>query len=348
LLYFIGLGLEQSPTLKSLDILKGCSEIYYERYTSPTINSNSLSEISSHLSGTRIELVRREFVEDGRKILESAKKKSVALVCSGDPMVATTHQELRTRALKMGIDTSVIHGSSILSAVGGELGLHSYNFGRTVTMTNEPMQYTVYNTLFRNLLQGLHTILLLEWDESKNFFLKPKDAIVSLFDAERDLRNEVIREGTLVLIVSRIGSDKLERNALSLKEACEAEIGEPPHVLVIPGKLHFTEKEALGAIFERDPADFRDNSEVISKISKAMITKYSAKTLTALERAKKASEDSPTPSKFSEVFENVDCYTQDAKRFLNEGKDELAVLSIGYAEGLLDSLRFSKQLEFEW
>jgi diphthine synthase len=342
------LGLEQSPSIKSLDILRGCSEIYYESYTSPTINADSFSQISHHVSGSKIELVKREFVEDGRKILESAKEKSVALVCSGDPMVATTHQELRTRALKMGINTSIVHGSSILGAVGGELGLHSYNFGRTVTMTREPMQYTVYNTLFRNLLQGLHTILLLEWDESKNFFLNPKDAIVSLFDAERDLRNVVITEETLLLIVSRIGSDKLERIALSLKEARGAEIGEPPHVMVIPGKLHFTEREALGAIFERDPADFRDNSEGISKMSKTMVTKYSGKTLVALERAKKAAGESRLLTEFSEVFENVDCYTQDAKRFLNEGKDELAVLSIGYAEGLLDSLRFSKKLEFEW
>ncbi|HLG37332.1 MAG TPA: DUF357 domain-containing protein [Nitrososphaera sp.] len=32
----------------------------------------------------------------------------------------------------------------------------------------------------------------------------------------------------------------------------------------------------------------------------------------------------------------------DAERFLNQGKPELAVLSIGYAEGLVDALRFQK------
>ncbi len=53
-------------------------------------------------------------------------------------------------------------------------------------------------------------------------------------------------------------------------------------------------------------------------------------------------------TRFADVFENVECYVQDSRRFLNEGKDELAVLSIGYAEGLLDSLRFGGQLEFEW
>ena len=109
----------------------------------------------------------------------------VSLVCSGDPLVATTHQELRTRALKQGIQTKVIHVLSGLSAVGGELGLHSYNFGRIVTLTKEPMQYTAYNTVFRNLLLGLHTVLLLEWDESNNFFLEPsRSQVKSLLEVE--------------------------------------------------------------------------------------------------------------------------------------------------------------------
>ncbi len=34
----------------------------------------------------------------------------------------------------------------------------------------------------------------------------------------------------------------------------------------------------------------------------------------------------------------------DAERFLRQGKQELAVLSIGYAEGLIDALRFQKGL----
>ena len=173
LLYFIGLGLEQSPSLKSLKILKECDKIYYESYTSPVVNENVFDDLLGELGSPRVEQVKREFVEDGTRILEAARNSTVSLVCSGDPLVATTHQELRTRAIKQGIMTRVIHGSSVLSAVGGELGLHSYNFGRIVTLTKEPMQYTAYNTVFRNLLQGLHTIVLLEWDESNRFFLEP-------------------------------------------------------------------------------------------------------------------------------------------------------------------------------
>jgi diphthine synthase len=348
LLYFIGLGLEQSPSLKSLNILKECATIYYESYTSPIISQRIFDDLNEALPGKEIKSVKREFVEDGRSILDTAKDSTIALVCSGDPMIATTHQELRYRAMKRGVQTRVIHGSSVISAVSGELGLHSYNFGRSVTVTREPMQYTSYNTIFRNLLQGLHTTLLLEWDESSDFFLSPGQAIISLLEAEKDLRSEVISKDTLVLVVSRLGSEDLGVRALSFEEVMILDFGRPPHVLVVPGTLHFTEREALGAIFEKAPETFRDNSEGLKRIAEIMVERYSAKTFGALTRARKAAHDSGIAARYADVFENVECYTQDARRFLNEGKEELAVLSIGYAEGLLDSLRFSKQLEFDW
>src|ERR1700680_54234 len=207
MLYFVGLGIEQSLTLKTVRELKKCEKVFYESYTSPVIREDLTNELSEQLSPARVEVVKREVVEDGRKILESAKQAPVALIASGDPMIATTHQELRTRAIKEGIETKIIHGSSVLSAVVGELGLHSYNFGRTVTMTREPMQYTAYNTIFNNLLKGLHTTVLLEWDEANNFFLEPKTAVQSLLESEKDLKQEVFDDGTLLLVASRLGTE---------------------------------------------------------------------------------------------------------------------------------------------
>jgi diphthine synthase len=43
-----------------------------------------------------------------------------------------------------------------------------------------------------------------------------------------------------------------------------------------------------------------------------------------------------------EVLENAECYIADSEQFLRQGKFELAVLSIGYAEGLIDALRYQK------
>src|SRR5208337_25661 len=106
------------------------------------------------------------------------------------------------------------------------------------------------------------------------------------------------------------------------------------------------EKEALGAIVGRDPSWFPDNTEAVEKLSRSMVNRYSAKTEGALQRAKEAASDLSSEKgeqkvRFDQVFENVECYLQDSLRFMNEGKEELAVLSIGYAEGLLDSLRFA-------
>lgn len=349
MLYFVGLGIDQSLSLRSIHELQSCENIYYESYTSPQIHDDVLSQFSGLDKNAKVEVAKREFVEDGRKILEVSKKSNAALVCSGDPMVATTHQELRTRAIKEGISTKIIHGSSILCSVGGELGLHSYNFGRIVTITKEPMQYTAYNTIYDNLLRGLHTTILLEWDEAHNFFLDPKTAIKSLEDAERDLRHEVIDSSTFLLIASQLGSDNSRVSGVSFEELKNAELGAAPHVLIIPGKLHYTELESLGVLLGRNIDSIPDNTRAISRLSKRMVQKYTRKTLDALVRAKKAAADSPSPKlNFADVFENVECYVRDSERFLNEDRHELAVLSIGYAEGLLDSLRFSGLLEFEW
>ncbi len=344
----MGLGLEQSPTLSGLKILKKCKYVFYESYTSPVLNESVLGDLAKELPGVVVESVKREFVEDGKKILDLAKSNDIALVCSGDPMVATTHQELRTRALNQGTETRIIHGSSVLCAVAGELGLHSYNFGRTVTMTREPLQYSAYHTVFRNLLLGLHSIILLEWDESHNFFLSPKQAVQGLLDAERDIKYGAVNANTTLLIVSRIGTETATARICKFEDTGTMEIGEPPHVLVVPGRLHFTEREALAAISGAKAESFQDNSSKVERISQIMVTKYSEKTLAALARARSAAATSQSKVKFEEIFENVECYTDDAKRFLNEGREELAILSIGYAEGLLDSLRFGGQLDFEW
>jgi diphthine synthase len=351
LLNFVGLGVDRSLSLKSLDVLRQCDEIFFETYTSPPPDNDPLEkEISSATNGKIVRKVGRAFVESGSEILAAASTKKVALLSSGDPMVATTHQELRTRATQRGVATRVIHGSSILCSLPGELGLHSYNFGRSVTLTSDPIQYTAYEAIFKNLLQGLHTTLLLEWDLSKNFFLGPSAAVQKLMDSEADLKYGIIKSETLVLVASRIGRDNSKIAAATAKEIERTDFGEPPHTLVIPGHLHFTEREALAAMTGKDGNWFADNASAVQRLSVLMVEKYAKKTEEALARAKAALK--PTEKNgaldYEGVFENVELYTKDGLRFLREGKDELAVLSVGYAEGLLDSLRFLGLLEFEW
>jgi len=49
--------------------------------------------------------------------------------------------------------------------------------------------------------------------------------------------------------------------------------------------------------------------------------------------------------KFQVILENANLYIQDAEKFLEDGQDEVAILSIGYADGLVDALRLAKGLD---
>jgi len=48
---------------------------------------------------------------------------------------------------------------------------------------------------------------------------------------------------------------------------------------------------------------------------------------------------------FHGILENAELYVQDAEKFLEDGQEEVAILSIGYADGLVDALRLAKGLE---
>ena len=50
---------------------------------------------------------------------------------------------------------------------------------------------------------------------------------------------------------------------------------------------------------------------------------------------------------FEVILENAELYIEQAEIFLDEGQDENAILSIGYADGLVDALRLAKGLEFK-
>ncbi|HET6800112.1 MAG TPA: DUF357 domain-containing protein, partial [Nitrososphaeraceae archaeon] len=117
-----------------------------------------------------------------------------------------------------------------------------------------------------------------------------------------------------------------------------------PHSIIITGSLHFTESDAIRTLTINVDEPI-DNSENIQKISVNMIKKYTPKAKRAIKQMKDIiiQENNPSLNKGSiEVLDNAEYYVDDAERFLRQGKHELAVLSIGYAEGLIDALRFQK------
>ncbi len=342
MLWFIGLGISGTGGigLDTLKILKQADIVYFEVFTSP-ISQIELLKIKKLVKG-EFKTAARWMVEDGKTILNNAKKKNVVLLSYGDPYIATTHIELRTRAILEKIKTKSIHAASAITSLVGECGLHYYKVGKPVTMMNEKQSIpSVYYTIYENLIAGSHTIIILEYNNDKKFFLDPKDSFSNLLMAEKEQKRNVVNESSFAIVASRIGSRNQKIIAGKLSALKIADFGKPPHSIIIPGKMHFTESDALKVLAKCLDEPF-DNSSRIKKISEQMLEKYIPKARKALEEVTKQFKNDKS---LQSVLENANLYLDDAEKFQSEGKEELAVLSIGYAEGLIDALRFSKGVD---
>ena len=342
MLWFVGLGISgiESISKKAEEILTKANVVYLEEFTSP-INSEHVTEIKKIVKG-EFKLAKRWQIEDGNEILKTATKKDVVLLTYGDPFIATTHIELRTRAKQQKIKTNTVHASSAVTAMVGECGLHYYKIGKIVTIMKDNKTITTpYYTIHNNSTRGLHTVLLLEYNQDKEFFLEPAEALENLVSIEKEQRRQVISLSTIAIIASRIGSQNQKIVVGRISNLLNKTFGEPPHSIIIPSNLHFTEVDAL-----RTTANCLDSPQEgqndVQKISKQMIEKYVPMVRTALKEISPLYKDF---KEFQEVIQNAELYIQDAEKFLEQGKDEVAILSIGYADGLVDALRIAKGIE---
>jgi diphthine synthase len=343
-LSFVGLGLgAKGITLEGVEEMIASDIIFLEYYTTP--HEPQLLKQVQVATGKSFTIVDRQFVEDGNKILSDAKEKKVVLAVLGDPMIATTHNELRARAIRQGIETRVIHSATIASAAASASGLHSYKFSRTVTVTREAVGKLTqaYHILHENLLEGAHTLLLLEYDVQSGLTVTPADAMAGLLLAEGNFKRGVVNENTFAITLSRLGREDAAMMAGSFTELSKSEVGGPPHCLIIPGNLHFTEVEAVSAIFSIEESKIRNNSDRVLRTAQTLVPKYLTKTRRALNSVR-----TKLGPQYEHVMENAELYMKDAEAFLANGQDEMAMLSIGYAEGLLDSLSFAGIIKIDW
>ena len=163
-------------------------------------------------------------------------------------MAATTHVDLRIQAIKKGYHTQIIHGTSILSAVPGILGLQHYKFGRTTTLVTPEKNFfptSPYDVIKANKKNGLHTLILLDIQQEKHHFMTATEGIHLLLKMEEIRKEGVIGNDDIIAVVARAGSDKLTVKADRISLLKTYDFGPPLHTLVYPGELHFMEKEAL-------------------------------------------------------------------------------------------------------
>jgi diphthine synthase len=246
-LVFIGLGLhdEKGLTLTGLEESRSCDTLFVELYTS-ALPGTSLDALE-RLVGKSLRQLSRDEVERGDLVLEAATSQKVGLLVAGDPMAATTHVDLRLRAAAAGIPTRIVHGVSILSAAAGVLGLQAYKFGRTTTVPFplpgfEPT--SPLEAILGNRRAGLHTLVLLDLREDGTF-LDPRDAIRALLRMAESRRTKEFGPRTLACVLSRVGSPEARAVAGPIEDLTGRDLGPALHCLVVPGDLHFLEREAL-------------------------------------------------------------------------------------------------------
>lgn len=256
----IGLGDEKDITLRGLEIVKKCSAVYLEHYTS--ILQCQVSELEE-LYGCQIKLADRDFVEKKPdEMLDKAKNSDVAFLVVGDAMSATTHLDILLRAKKEEIEVVVVPNASILTAVGC-VGLELYKYGKTVSIVFPEPNWAVeahYDGLKENLSSGLHTLCLLDikvkepsretlkkggGDAEEARFMTVGQGIQSLLDIEAKRSEEVFTSDTVCVGCARLGCADQKIVSGTAASLLDVDFGKPPHSLIVPGKLHFMEEEAL-------------------------------------------------------------------------------------------------------
>jgi diphthine synthase len=244
MLTFVGLGLydEDDISLKGLSCVKKAQHVFLESYTSQLMGTK-ICEMEEHY-GKKIWVMSREDVEQNPEIiLERARDEDAVLLTGGDPMVSTTHADLRIRAAREGIETQIVHGASISSAVCGLSGLQNYRFGKSCSIPFPAKGWfplTPIETMLANREMNLHTLFYLDIQHDR--FMTIPEAI--------DLIGEMAaRNGCsappLYIGIARAGSSDPVVTAGSAKELGDVDFGPPLHVLIVPAELHVIEQEYL-------------------------------------------------------------------------------------------------------
>ena len=246
MLTFIGLGLsdERDISVKGLEAVRSANEVYLETHTS-RLTGTTREAMERFYGRTVIPVTREDLEVNPDEILARAKSGEVVLLCGGDPMVSTTHADLRLRAKATGVWTRIIHGASIGSAVCGETGLQNYRFGKSTSLpfpSGSWFPTTPLETIHGNLGLRLHTLVFLDIHEGRLMTVPEGIALLE----EMAARLSRPTPGFLIGI-ARAGSTDAFVAAGSPGWLAGLDFGPPLHVLVIPAELHSVEQEYLEA-----------------------------------------------------------------------------------------------------
>ncbi|NYT06197.1 MAG: diphthine synthase [Methanomicrobiales archaeon] len=244
MLTFVGLGLydQEDISVKGLSCVKKAQSVFLEGYTSRLMGTK-ICEMEEAF-GKPIRVLNREDVEQHpEKILERARDEDVVLLTGGDPMVSTTHADLRIRAVREGIETRIIHAASITSAVCGLSGLQNYRFGKSCSIPFPAKGWfplTPLETIRMNMGMNLHTLVYLDIQPDR-YMLVP-EAIGFIGEMASRMGCE---PPPLYVGIARAGSSAPVVAAGTGEALLKVDFGPPLHVLAVPAELHVMEREYL-------------------------------------------------------------------------------------------------------
>ncbi|MDD1651819.1 MAG: diphthine synthase [Methanomicrobiales archaeon] len=244
MLTFVGLGLydEGDIPVKGLECIRRADHVYLETYTS-RLTGTTVARMEAYYGKPVIPAGREEIEQRPGQLLDRAAQGEVVLLTGGDPMVSTTHADLRLRAAARGVGTRIIHGASIASAVCGLTGLQNYRFGKSCSLpfpSGEWFPVTPLLTIRANLSQNLHTLVYLD--------ITP-DRCMTVAEGIGLLEEMARREGTeppaLYVGIARAGSQEPRVAAGQADVLARVDFGPPLHILAVPAALHDIEGEYL-------------------------------------------------------------------------------------------------------
>ena len=243
MLTFVGLGLFDKTDIseKGLLCIRQADHVFLDSYTSCLMGS-TFGELEEFYQKPVHRLFREDVEQHPEHILELAGKGLVVFLCAGDPMVSTTHADLRIRAAERDVRTTIIHAASIASAVCGLTGLQNYRFGKSCSLPFPQKNWfprTPFDVIAENLDRHLHTIVYL--DIQKDRFMTIPGAVLLLEQMATEKHILV----PLYVGIARAGSDDGIVLAGTAEKICAGEFGPPLHILVIPGELHDMERHYL-------------------------------------------------------------------------------------------------------
>ena len=233
MLYIIGIGLnEKGISLEGLEAVKKCKKIYLDSYTVEF--PYSLKDLQKSIKKKIVELKREDIESDGLTI--QARKENICLLIYGSPLFATTHISLINDCKNKRVKVKVIYSTSVFDVIA-ETGLQLYKFGKISSMPRWQEHYkpnSFLNFVRENKKIDAHSIILI--DMGLNF----KDAISQLITASNTKSIKLDK----ILVCSRLGTKKSKTYYGKIKSLKNKKVANP-FCFIIPGKMHFLEKEIV-------------------------------------------------------------------------------------------------------